>query len=51
MAGLAAAFIQGKTTQEASVMAMAAASIALSHEDTINPAMSIELINEKLKEN
>lgn len=51
MAGLAAAFIQGKTTEEASYMAMAVASIALSHEDTINPAMSIELINEKLKEN
>lgn len=51
MAGLAAAHIQGKTTLEAAYMAMAAASIALSHEDTINPAMSIELINEKLKEN
>jgi pseudouridine kinase len=51
MAGLAAAYIHSKTTQEASYMAMAAAAIALTHEDTINPAMSLELINEKLKEN
>ncbi len=51
MAGLAAAFVQGKTTKEASYMAMAAAAIALSHEDTINPAMSLESLNEKLKEN
>ena len=51
MAALAAAHLQGKSTKEASYMAMAAAAIALSHVDTINPAMSIELINEKLKEN
>jgi len=31
-------------------MAMAAASIALSHQDTINPAMSLELVNTLVKE-
>lgn len=51
MAGLAAAHLMGKSTQDAAYMAMAAASIALSHEDTINPSMSMEAINEKLKEN
>lgn len=51
MAGLACAYTLGKSTKEASYMAMAAAAIALAHEDTINPAMSLEKINEKLKEN
>lgn len=51
MAGLASAYIQGKTTKEASYMAMACAAIALSHEDTINPSLSLESLNEKLKEN
>jgi len=51
MAGLAAAHLMGKSTKEASYIAMAAAAIALSHEDTINPALSMDSINEKLKEN
>ncbi|MGB7595652.1 MAG: PfkB family carbohydrate kinase [Erysipelotrichaceae bacterium] len=50
MAGLACAYIQGKDTEEASYTAMAAAAIALSHEDTINPTLSQETINKKLKE-
>jgi sugar/nucleoside kinase (ribokinase family) len=47
---LAYAYIQGKTTKEASQIAMACSSIALAHEDTINPSLSQETLNEKLKE-
>jgi pseudouridine kinase len=50
MAGLAYAYVQGKTTKEASLIAMACSSIALAHEDTINPNLSQETLNEKLKE-
>ncbi len=50
MAGLAYAYVQDKTTKEAATMAMACAAIALSHEDTINPSLSQESLNEKLKE-
>lgn len=50
MAGLAYAYVHDKDTKESSTIAMAAAAIALSHEDTINPSLSQDTLNEKLKE-
>jgi pseudouridine kinase len=50
MAALALAYCQGQNDETSTVMAMAAASVALSHQDTINPAMSFELLNTLAKE-
>ena len=51
VAGLAYGYMNDLETEEVVNLAMYASIVALSHEDTINPNMSIEEINLKMKEN
>ncbi len=49
-AALVYGFLKGIELKERAHMAAAASNLALSHENTINPFMSIEAINQKMKE-
>jgi len=50
MAGLAYGYYYGMDIEETAKFAVAASIIAVSHEDTINPYMSVENIKSKMKE-
>ncbi len=50
LAGLAYCYFHDKDTEESARFAMTAAILALSHEDTINPGISKENVEKKMKE-
>lgn len=50
VAALAYGYINNISIEEITKLAMAASMVALSHEDTINPRMSINEIKLKIKE-
>lgn len=50
IAGLAYAYLNEYSIEKSAVLAIAASILALSHENTINPSMSVENIKRKMKE-